>query len=195
MLVLKTKGALARYLRQYLSSTDDIQEVLQEAYLKVFCALQNDREREHEPVALLYTTVRNLALTRLRHRQLVARCNSAVTVSEELRRESKSIVQQVTRDEQRRQLLQTVNSLPPKCRNVFVLRMIDGLSHREIGERLGIAVSTVEKHLAKGLRFCKHRFAESQDASATGASVSCKSETRSSGPRSTKLPQRKVASS
>ena len=61
-----------------------------------------------------------------------------------------------------------VNQLPPKCRNVFVLRMIDGLSQRAIGERLGIAVSTVEKHLAKGLRLCKESIA-AQDATDTSA--------------------------
>ena len=56
-----------------------------------------------------------------------------------------------------------VNKLPPKCRSVVVLRMIDGLSQREISERLGIAVSTVEKHLSRGLQLCKEDVAARTD--------------------------------
>ena len=65
-------------------------------------------------------------------------------------------------------LLRAVNGLPPKCRDVFVLRMIEGLSQREIAERLGITVSTVEKHLARGLRHCKDSLAAQQADGAPG---------------------------
>ena len=50
-----------------------------------------------------------------------------------------------------RALMLVVNQLPPKCRKVMLLRMLEGLSQKEIAARLGIAVSTVEKHLAKAL--------------------------------------------
>lgn len=159
-LVLGTRLKLAGYLRRYLSSPDDIQDVLQEAYLNVYCALRGNSETQHSPSALLYTTARNLAISRLRHRQVVARASPAVTVSEELRRDTHSVEQQVAASERRRYLLEVVNSLPPRCRDVFVLRLIDGLSQRAIGERLQISVSTVEKHLARGLRLCKARMAD-----------------------------------
>lgn len=167
-LVLETRDAVAGYLRQYLSSPEDIKDVLQEAYLNVYCTLRNKQDKQHMPRALLYTTARNIALSRLRHRQVVARSVPAVIVSEELRRETRSVEQQLSRNERRRRLMLAVNQLPPKCRDVFVLRMIDGLSQRAIGERLGIAVSTVEKHLAKGLRQCKESIA-AQGASDTPA--------------------------
>ena len=67
-----------------------------------------------------------------------------------------------------------INSLPPKCRDVFVLRWIHGLSQRAISEKLNIAVSTVEKHLAKGLRFCKEEMrerAKAAEAAAVAADV------------------------
>jgi RNA polymerase sigma-70 factor (ECF subfamily) len=54
---------------------------------------------------------------------------------------------------------------------VFVLRMIDGLSQREIAERLGIAISTVEKHLARGLQQCRTELAQALSASAPGKAI------------------------
>lgn len=48
-----------------------------------------------------------------------------------------------------------VESLPPKCRQVFELSRYEMMSHREIGERLGISEKTVENHIAKALRIIK----------------------------------------
>lgn len=55
-----------------------------------------------------------------------------------------------------RQTLGTVQAairdLPERCRNVFVLRRLKGLSQREIAARLGISENIVEKEVAKGLQ-------------------------------------------
>jgi len=48
-----------------------------------------------------------------------------------------------------------VDSLPPMCRRAFVLRKVYKLSHSEIAEVLGVSPSTIEKHVAKGLRRCR----------------------------------------
>ncbi|HJP68017.1 MAG TPA: sigma-70 family RNA polymerase sigma factor, partial [Sphingomicrobium sp.] len=56
----------------------------------------------------------------------------------------------LARDELQR-LGETVADMPARVREVFVLRRIEGLSQRGVAERLGISVSTVEKHLAKAM--------------------------------------------
>ena len=163
-LIVETRSGLARYLARICASADDVQDVMQEAYLQVFCALRQSGPDGHTPAALLYTTARNIAFSRHRHRKVVAAAAPAVTAGERLRREQAGIEQQVDRGQQMRRLLQAVNGLPPKCRDVFVLRMIEGLSQREIAERLGIAVSTVEKHLARGLQQCRQELVQAQPA-------------------------------
>ena len=105
------------------------------------------------------TTARNIAISRLRHQKVVDRSKTAVTVSEELRIDVATTEHEVSRHMQHQALMLAVNSLPPKCRSVIVLRMIHGMSQRAIAEELGIAVSTVEKHLANGLRLCKAQLA------------------------------------
>lgn len=149
-----TRVAVIAYISRITGSREDAQEIVQEAYLKIFCALRSGVQG-HQPAALLYTTARNIAISRQRHDTVVARSETAVTVFEELRNAPKSTEQQAGRRQQMQMLLLAVNKLPPKCRSVFVLRMIDGLSQQAIAEQLDIAVSTVEKHLSRGLRLCR----------------------------------------
>ncbi len=40
-----------------------------------------------------------------------------------------------------------IETLPPKCRQVFLMHRLQGLKHREIAETLGITASMVEKHI------------------------------------------------
>jgi RNA polymerase sigma factor (sigma-70 family) len=42
--------------------------------------------------------------------------------------------------------------LPERTRQIFVLRRLEGLSYFEIGRRLGVSVSAVEKHMQRAVR-------------------------------------------
>lgn len=153
--VTQSRGELTGYLNRLLRSPDDALEVSQEAYLKVYLALRKSVDKEHSPKALLYKTARNLAISRFRHQRIVQRSMLAITVSQELQTESRSPEQQASKSEDLRALLLAINQLPPKCRKVMLLRMFQDLSQKEIAEQLGIAVSTVEKHIAKALHSCR----------------------------------------
>lgn len=149
-----THRGLAQHVSRFVSCPDDVQEVVQETYLKVFCTLRNEDLQEHSPKALLYVTARNIAISRLRHLKVVAHKSDSVGIAETLRRDGNNTEDQANRRQQFEILSSVVNALPPKCKRVITLRLANGLSQKAIGERLGIAVSTVEKHLAKGLRLC-----------------------------------------
>ena len=44
--------------------------------------------------------------------------------------------------------------MSPQVRRVYLMRKVHGMPHKDIAEQLGIARSTVEKHLTKGLEVC-----------------------------------------
>ena len=181
-LVADTRAGLARYLARLCASADDVQDVMQEAYLQVYCALRSSGPAGHVPAALLYTIARNIAFSGRRHLKVVTAAEPAIAVGEELRRDQLCVEQQASRNQRMQRLLRVVNGLPPKCRDVFVLRMIEGLSQRAIAERLGISVSTVEKHLARGLRHCKEQLSrlESEPAAAKAQDTAVPERVRAS---------------
>jgi RNA polymerase sigma-70 factor (ECF subfamily) len=45
-----------------------------------------------------------------------------------------------------------LDRLPPRCREVIVLRKIEGLSQREVAARMGIGEDTVERQMVQGMR-------------------------------------------
>ena len=49
---------------------------------------------------------------------------------------------------------EAILSLPRQCQRVFVLKKVYGHSHQEISSKLGISISTTEKHVATGLKRC-----------------------------------------
>ncbi len=51
---------------------------------------------------------------------------------------------------------QKINTLPERCREVFRLSRLEGLSNKQIGEKLNISVSTVENQITKALKFLRH---------------------------------------
>ena len=49
-------------------------------------------------------------------------------------------------------------ALPERCRQVMMLRHLDGLAYKEIAERLGISPETVKVHMIKGVKDCTRFF-------------------------------------
>ena len=49
---------------------------------------------------------------------------------------------------------QAISTLSEKCREVFLLRKVHGLSHKEIATRMSLSVSSVEKYLRRGILAC-----------------------------------------
>lgn len=52
-------------------------------------------------------------------------------------------------------LQEAMVSLPPKCREVFVLSRVSDLSYQQISETLDISIKTVENHMGKALRILR----------------------------------------
>ncbi|MCL6220898.1 RNA polymerase sigma factor [Zunongwangia pacifica] len=55
------------------------------------------------------------------------------------------------------QIDKAIESLPKKCREVFLLKREHNLKNREIAEYLGISIKTVEDHISRALRIIRQQ--------------------------------------
>ncbi len=147
-----TLAPLRRYLARLLGSANEAEDVAHDAYLRVYpSVIAHPPER---PEALLYVTARRLAINRLKRRSISPL--SREPMNEDTAASSTPGVQQQVMARQELALLErAIADLPEGCRNVLLLRKVELLSHKEIADRLGIAVSTVEKQHARALRLLR----------------------------------------
>lgn len=151
------EGALRAYLRAQFSSLTDPEDIVQETYARMLRA--RERGPIDSPRGLLFATARNAARDLLRRRATAH--TFPITEIEEscVFDEAPSVAEHVSRRQEADLLSAAIAELPPRCREILVLRKFENLSHREIAQRLGISEHTVEAQLTKALHRCADFFA------------------------------------
>lgn len=159
---LEYEGVLRACLHRYARNSADVDELLQETYAHLLAAGTNTHREEIRSIrAFALTVARNVALSWLRHRQVVPIELVADLEQLELLDERGQVDEIVNTHQELALLTQAVASLPARCRQVFTLRKVYGLSQKEIAAELKISENTVEQHLAKGTRLCSAALADS----------------------------------
>jgi RNA polymerase sigma factor (sigma-70 family) len=147
-----TLAPLRRYLARLLGNTTEAQDVAHDAYLRVFPS--GNKTSADQPEAVLYTTARRLAINRLKRRS-ISPIEPEASSLETTASSAPGVAQQVMARQELGLLQEAITQLPEGCRAVLLLRKVELLSHREIADRLGIAISTVEKQHARALRLLR----------------------------------------
>lgn len=150
--VLPLEPALIRLLRRHWRREDDIPDLRQEVYTRVYEGAGQDG-LPGSTAAYVFRTARNLLIDCARRARVVS--FTLVAELDELPDAPRNewSPERVTAARVELQLLAgALGALPPKCREVVRLRRVEGLSQREIAVRLGIAEGTVEKHMTLGMR-------------------------------------------
>jgi RNA polymerase sigma-70 factor (ECF subfamily) len=151
--------ALRAYLSKRFPGLPDHDDLVQEAYMRML-RVENPDRLTH-PKAFLFTTARNAAIDLLR--RLRSQPPNPVTDPEGLVQLAlldtpPTVMETLERRQRREALLRAMAMLPERCREVMLLRYLDGLRGKEIAARQGISLGTVKGHLLKGVRDCARYF-------------------------------------
>lgn len=141
---------LKSYLRRSFPDVRDLDDVVQESYLRVW------KRHLVQPIvsakSFLFQVARRLALNTVRHDRaspinvrVTETDASGVSVDKDLR-DTLCTRQDVLL------LLDAINTLPSRCREIVLLRKIEGLSQKNIAEQLGLSEQTVQVQACRGLK-------------------------------------------
>lgn len=128
---------------------DDVEDLVQDVFVRL--AARPNVESVERLEAYLFATASNLL--RDRHRRMTARAAG----EHESYDESLHGVAQETGDPERAllaaqavaKLVEALFELPTRTRAIYTLYHIEDLTHQEIAQRLGIAISTIERHMTR----------------------------------------------
>jgi RNA polymerase sigma-70 factor (ECF subfamily) len=148
--VLPHEPALRAWLRRRVNRDLEIDDVVQETYA-VLAGLP-DVEHIRAPRAYAFQTALSVVLQIVR-RSKTARIDSVGDMASlSTPADEPSPENQVAARQDLRWMHELILGLPPRQREAFTLRKMEGLSQRQIAQRMGIAESTVEKHIGQALR-------------------------------------------
>lgn len=141
---------LKAWLRGSYPAVRDVDDVVQESFLRVWKA------RAARPIAsaksFLFSVARHLAIDLIRRERVspVDRLPDLAGLS--VLDDGPGVAEVACTREEIALLAQAFLALPPRCREVMLLRQIEGVPQKEIARRLGLSELTVQTHVVNGLR-------------------------------------------
>lgn len=148
---------LVRFAKEYVVIDEDAENIIQDVFMKLW-ERQDSLHLIDNINAYLFRLVRNKCLDYLRHKLSVEKCNKSVQDSFEtelnLKIQSLDRFDEdfVSEENMEKIVNDAINSLPRKCREIFLSSRIEGLKYREISERFNISVNTVENQMSIALK-------------------------------------------
>lgn len=141
---------LCMFALHYLQDADLVEDVVQECFTVLWEKLEQGADVANRR-AYLYMSVRNRCLDYLRRKGLPTESlkpYDTYGIIDDDDAEERSVMEA--------KLWTAIDSLPEKCRQVFLMSKRDGLKYEEIAEELGLSVNTVRNQISKALNVLKN---------------------------------------
>ncbi len=143
---------LYNFSKSFLKVEDGIDDILQDVFVKIW----QNRKKINSTVtfnSFIFTITRNLLLNELRNRLYDENMKEKVmklSVAQEY-----SSMEQIEYKDLKERVDKIIDELPERRKEIFLLSRSEGLSHKEIAEKLGIQTKTVEYHITLAIKYLK----------------------------------------
>lgn len=148
--ILAHEAALVRYLKKIWPNHDEVPDLRQEIYVRVYEAAKHTRPTF--PKSFLFSTARHLITDRIRRARVVSIEAAGDLQDLNVLIDDVSPERRLHARQELKQLSNAFGLLPPRCREVVWLRKVDGIPQSEVAQRLNISARTVEFQVQKGMR-------------------------------------------
>lgn len=152
----KYYSSMCLFARQYLKDHELAEESVQDMFVRIWerrQALNIETSVKH----YLFRSVRNHCLNQIQHEKIKLQYASKVldAASHEIDPEQYYIEVDLLK-----RIETSINSLPPKRKEIFRLSREQGLKYKEIAEKLNISVKTVEAQMGLALKYLRDELKE-----------------------------------
>lgn len=149
------RDALARYFSRRVRDQSEIEDLVQEVFARV---VKRDNAQSIEHLgSYLYQIAASVLVDRSR-RRAVRQADAHVPFDPDLHGEQDIDPERILSGrEDLRAATAALLSLPERTRTIFVLHRLEGLRSRDVAARLGVSLSTVEKHMIRAVRSLSSR--------------------------------------
>lgn len=136
---------LRLFILKHVGDEDAADDVLQEVYLKIHSNIQTLRD-DTKLKSWLYQIARNAIIDHYRYQRTMGKLTGmlAFSVDLEMKDGDHSSIYELYQS-----IESMINQLPHKYREVLVLTEYEGLSQKEIAERLGISLAAVKSRVRR----------------------------------------------
>ncbi|HSI91575.1 MAG TPA: RNA polymerase sigma-70 factor [Adhaeribacter sp.] len=155
ILFRKYYAGLCKSLYKILRDATLAEDIVQEVFLKVW-EMRENLTMDEGMQSYLYRSCYNTALNFLKQQKQ----HTDVDVLEPSLAGSETAEKHLSFLETEAEILKAIEALPPKTRLVFTLSRFEELSYKEIADRLGISVKSVEKHMGIALQRLRENLKE-----------------------------------
>ena len=149
---------MLRFSQTYVIAEEDAENITQDVFTDLWEKRESMNHIENMN-AYLFRLVRNKCLDYLKHKVFEQKYVENVKASFEIELNLKlqsldrfDVYDISERNQMEKLIRDAINSLPKRCRDIFLLSRMEGLKYREISERLGISVNTVECQMGIALK-------------------------------------------
>ncbi len=142
--------------KRYMRDESEAKDIIQEAFISIFNNIQNFRSEPYAFKAWMRQITVNTALQKIRKSYRTKEVMPETMMDD--RNEMPEIYQKFDVDD----IMKIINQLPDKYRQVFNMYVIDGYSHREIGDELGLKESSSRALLTRAKVKIKEKLFEIQ---------------------------------
>ena len=147
--------SLCIYAKNFTRNKEIAEEVVQDVFISIW-ERKGHLNIESSFKSFLFVSVRNGCLNHLKHLQVINKFNVYYT---QLLKDAQELfnVSQETGDsllfasELEEKILKVIESLPEKCRRIFIMSRFDCLGHQGIADKLGVSINTVHRQTSIAL--------------------------------------------
>ena len=153
----KHYSRLMRFATNFVVYEEDAENIIQDVFVNLW--ERKDSLSHIENInAYMFKLVKNRCLDHLKHKVSQEKyiSNTQTVYKQELDLKLQSLenfdVDIASEEKMEKIIVDSINTLPGKCREIFLLSRYDGLKYKEISEHLDLSVNTVETQMSIALR-------------------------------------------